>query len=75
LTEKAFLGAYGPVSAETDEHFADIYNRTPYGLDVSLPNKERGVFHIEKGNYWKLYNLEYAQSRSNSQSDTDIAAE
>jgi hypothetical protein len=33
--------------------------RTPYGLDVSLPNEERGTFHIEKGNYWKFYNLEY----------------
>ncbi|KAF1920762.1 pectin lyase fold/virulence factor [Ampelomyces quisqualis] len=31
---------------------------TPYGLDASLPNKERGILHIEKGNYWKFYNLE-----------------
>ncbi|KNG52401.1 pectin lyase-like protein [Stemphylium lycopersici] len=31
---------------------------TPYGLDESLPNKERGILHIEKGNYWKFYNLE-----------------
>jgi hypothetical protein len=34
--------------------------RTPYGLDESLPNKERGILHIEKSNYWKFYNLEYA---------------
>ncbi|KAI4933281.1 hypothetical protein J4E85_003686 [Alternaria conjuncta] len=31
---------------------------TPYGLDESLPNKERGALHIEKANYWKFYNLE-----------------
>jgi len=30
---------------------------TPYGLDESLPNKERGILHIENGNYWKFYNL------------------
>lgn len=32
--------------------------RTPYGLDESLPNNERGILHIENGNYWKFYNLE-----------------
>ncbi|KAL0254986.1 hypothetical protein SLS55_009510 [Diplodia seriata] len=31
---------------------------TPYGLDESLPNDERGILHIEGGNYWKFYNLE-----------------
>jgi hypothetical protein len=31
---------------------------TPYGLDESLPNKERGILHIEGGNYWYFYNLE-----------------
>ncbi|OBT58007.1 hypothetical protein VE04_02534 [Pseudogymnoascus sp. 24MN13] len=31
---------------------------TPYGLDESLPNKERGILHIEGGNYWKFYNIE-----------------
>ncbi|KAJ4300972.1 hypothetical protein N0V90_003061 [Kalmusia sp. IMI 367209] len=31
---------------------------TPYGLDESLPNKERGIFHIQYANYWKFYNLE-----------------
>jgi hypothetical protein len=31
---------------------------TPYALDASLPNKERGALHIENANYWKLYNLE-----------------
>ncbi|KAF1971434.1 pectin lyase-like protein [Bimuria novae-zelandiae CBS 107.79] len=47
---------------------------TPYGLDVSLPNGERGIFHIEKANYWKFYNLElingpygiYARDASNN---------
>ncbi|KAI0877598.1 polysaccharide lyase family 9 protein [Hypoxylon argillaceum] len=31
---------------------------TPYGLDESLPNDERGILHIEGGNYWYFYNLE-----------------
>ncbi|KAI0540026.1 family 9 polysaccharide lyase [Xylaria digitata] len=31
---------------------------TPYGLDESLPNGERGILHIEGGNYWAFYNLE-----------------
>ncbi|KAF1843593.1 polysaccharide lyase family 9 protein [Cucurbitaria berberidis CBS 394.84] len=31
---------------------------TPAGLDQPLPSKERGILHIEKGNYWKFYNLE-----------------
>ncbi|KAJ8114532.1 hypothetical protein OPT61_g3615 [Boeremia exigua] len=31
---------------------------TPYGLDESLPNKERGILHIEKATYWSFYNLE-----------------
>ncbi|KAI0442255.1 polysaccharide lyase family 9 protein [Xylaria telfairii] len=31
---------------------------TPYGLDESLPNGERGILHIEGGNYWYFYNLE-----------------
>ncbi|KAF7542113.1 hypothetical protein G7054_g30 [Neopestalotiopsis clavispora] len=31
---------------------------TPYGLDESLPNDERGILHIEGANYWKFYNLE-----------------
>jgi hypothetical protein len=39
---------------------SNYFYRTPYGLNVSLPNKERGILHIEKGNYWKFYNLEYA---------------
>lgn len=32
---------------------------TPYGLDESLPNDERGIFHIEGAEYWEFYNLEY----------------
>ncbi|KAH6655634.1 pectin lyase fold/virulence factor [Truncatella angustata] len=47
---------------------------TPYGLDVSLPNKERGILHIEGADYWKFYNLElingpygvYARDASNN---------
>ncbi|SPO01839.1 related to pectate lyase L precursor [Cephalotrichum gorgonifer] len=31
---------------------------TPYGLDQSLPNKERGILHIEGANYWKFSDLE-----------------
>ncbi|KAF2968841.1 hypothetical protein GQX73_g4746 [Xylaria multiplex] len=31
---------------------------TPYGLDESLPNGERGILHIEGGNYWAFYSLE-----------------
>ncbi len=31
---------------------------TPYGLDESLPNDERGILHIEDGNYWYFYGLE-----------------
>ncbi|KAI0433615.1 family 9 polysaccharide lyase [Xylaria sp. FL1042] len=31
---------------------------TPYGLDESLPNDERGILHIEGGNYWYFYGLE-----------------
>lgn len=31
---------------------------TPYGLDEKLPSKERGILHIEGGNYWYFYNLE-----------------
>jgi hypothetical protein len=43
--------------------YSNDHLRTPYGLDVSLPNKERGTFHIEKGNYWKFYNLEFVYLR------------
>ncbi|KAL0960156.1 hypothetical protein HGRIS_011791 [Hohenbuehelia grisea] len=47
---------------------------TPYGLDASLPNNERGIFHIQNANYWKFYNLElingpygiYARDASNN---------
>lgn len=31
---------------------------TPYGLDESLPNGERGILHIEDANYWQFYSLE-----------------
>ncbi|KAH6643576.1 family 9 polysaccharide lyase [Boeremia exigua] len=30
---------------------------TPYALDASLPNKERGILHIENANYWRFYHL------------------
>jgi hypothetical protein len=39
---------------------------TPYALDASLPNAERGILHIEKGNYWKFYNLEYVENVNTS---------
>jgi hypothetical protein len=32
--------------------------RTPAALGASLENKNRGILHVEKGNYWKFYNLE-----------------
>ncbi|KAI9903055.1 hypothetical protein N3K66_002407 [Trichothecium roseum] len=31
---------------------------TPYGLDESLPNDERGIFHIQDAEYWAFYDLE-----------------
>ncbi|VUC28849.1 unnamed protein product [Clonostachys rosea] len=31
---------------------------TPYGVGESLPNKERGIFHIQDASYWAFYNLE-----------------
>ncbi|KAI1495917.1 pectin lyase fold/virulence factor [Biscogniauxia marginata] len=31
---------------------------TPYGVGESLPNDERGILHIEGGNYWYFYKLE-----------------
>lgn len=36
--------------------------RTPKTLDESLPNAERGIFHIQKAEYWAFYNLEYAKA-------------
>lgn len=36
-----------------------ILSSTPYGLDESLPNSERGIFHIQNANYWAFYDLEY----------------
>lgn len=38
---------------------AYVDKSTPGDLDVSLPNADRGIFHIEGANYWKFYNLEY----------------
>ena len=57
--ERAFLGRCRLARSLSTSRFSNNQIRTPYGLDVSLPNKERGTFHIEKGNYWKFYNLEY----------------
>ncbi|KAH7176961.1 family 9 polysaccharide lyase [Dactylonectria macrodidyma] len=31
---------------------------TPKALDEALPNKERGIFHIQDANYWAFYDLE-----------------
>lgn len=70
--EKAFQGTYRFASVIMSESFPDTPHRTPYGLDVSLPNKERGTFHIEKGNYWKFYNLEYAKLRPDHLSMVDF---
>jgi hypothetical protein len=32
---------------------------TPKALDESLPNAERGIFHIQNAQYWKFYDLEF----------------
>jgi hypothetical protein len=56
--EKAFRGECYFESSRYKPAFDQCRYRTPYGLDVSLPNKERGILHIENGNYWKFYNLE-----------------
>ena len=61
--ERDFLGTYQLASTLSNFRISNHHIRTPYGLDESLPNKERGTFHIEKGNYWKFYNLEYVQLR------------
>ena len=37
-----------------------------------MPNKERGTFHIEKGNYWKFYNLEFVYLDSGHADTTNI---
>ncbi|OBS24422.1 hypothetical protein FPOA_04967 [Fusarium poae] len=47
---------------------------TPKALDESLPNDERGVFHIQNAEWWSFYNLEiingpygiYARDASNN---------
>ncbi|EGY18915.1 pectate lyase L [Verticillium dahliae VdLs.17] len=32
---------------------------TPAALNAALANKDRGIFHIEKANYWKFYKLTF----------------
>jgi hypothetical protein len=64
--ERVFQGTCKLRSLLSTAQYADDQIRTPYGLDVSLPNKERGTFHIEKGNYWKFYNLEFVYLRHES---------
>jgi hypothetical protein len=32
---------------------------TPKALGESLPNAERGVFHIQNAEWWSFHNLEY----------------
>ncbi|KAF2125618.1 polysaccharide lyase family 9 protein [Dothidotthia symphoricarpi CBS 119687] len=55
LTQPITLRSYGKEKVILD---GENMPGTPYALDVSLPNKERGILHIEGGNYWKFYNLE-----------------
>jgi hypothetical protein len=64
--EKVCLGTCKLRSILSISRCSNDHIRTPYGLDVSLPNKERGTFHIEKGNYWKFYNLEFVYLRLGS---------
>lgn len=33
---------------------------TPMGLDESLPNPQRGIFHIQNAGFWQFFDLEYA---------------
>jgi hypothetical protein len=30
------------------------------GLDESLPNPQRGIFHIQNAAFWQFFDLEYA---------------
>ncbi|KAF2854495.1 polysaccharide lyase family 9 protein [Plenodomus tracheiphilus IPT5] len=57
-TQPITLRSYGTEKVILDGENMPGHTLTPYGLDVALPNKERGILHIEKGNYWKFYNLE-----------------
>ncbi|KKK25564.1 hypothetical protein AOCH_000098 [Aspergillus ochraceoroseus] len=65
------LRAYGGESVMID---GEGLPGTPAGSDASLPNKERGILHIEKADYWEFYDLElingpygvYAQDSSNN---------
>jgi hypothetical protein len=51
-----------------------LYSSTPAALDASIPRADRGVFHIEKADYWRFINLEikngpygvYQQDSSNN---------
>lgn len=48
------MTAYGSESVTID---GEALPGTPYGLDESLPNAERGILHIEGANYWKFYKI------------------
>ncbi|KAH6684942.1 pectate lyase L [Plectosphaerella plurivora] len=50
------ISAYGSESVTID---GEGLPGTPMALDAALPNPQRGIFHIEKANYWKIYKLTF----------------
>lgn len=36
-----------------------LTDSTPAEVGGSLANPDRGIFHIEKANYWQFYDFEY----------------
>ena len=63
LMEKTCLGRSSLI-IEYDVSVVLTLISTPYGLDESLPNDERGIFHIEDAEYWAFYDLEYVHAPS-----------
>lgn len=47
----------GMLTFRCKEDSTDVKS-TPKKLDEALPNKERGIFHIQDASYWAFYNLE-----------------
>ena len=55
------LGKYA-ISSDTTAGLILTHIRTPKALDESLPNAQRGIFHIQNAQYWAFYNLEYGKT-------------
>ena len=68
------LAAYGSESVTID---GEGLPGTPYPLDASLPNAERGILHVQGSNYWVFRKLTlingpygvYVQDSSNNKFD------